>query len=135
VDPKPGEFIVDLCAAPGGKSLHMAELMENTGQLLAIDKSSAKLELLKQNRQRLGLTNIQVKAGDGASLKLDHPADRILVDAPCLGTGVLNRRPDQRFHKKPEDLPRLVEIQRRLLAHAATLVRPGGSIVYSTCSI
>jgi 16S rRNA (cytosine967-C5)-methyltransferase len=135
VDPKPGEFVIDLCAAPGGKSLHLAELMENTGQLLAVDKSAAKLELLKQNRQRLGLTNIQVKAADGASLKLDQPANRILVDAPCLGSGVLNRRPDQRFHKKCEDLERLVEIQRRLLTHAASLLRVGGSIIYSTCSI
>jgi 16S rRNA (cytosine967-C5)-methyltransferase len=135
VDPKPGEFVVDLCAAPGGKSLHLAELMENTGQLLAIDKSATKLELLKENRQRLGLTNIQIKSADGASLALERPADRILVDAPCLGTGVLNRRPDQRTHKKSEDLQRLVEIQRRLLTHAASLVRVGGSLVYSTCSI
>jgi 16S rRNA (cytosine967-C5)-methyltransferase len=135
LDPKPGEFVVDLCAAPGGKSLHLAELMENSGQLLAIDKSATKLELLKQNRQRLGLTNIQVKAADGATLTLERPADRILVDAPCLGTGVLNRRPDQRFRKKCEDLKQLVEIQRRLLTQAASLVRVGGSIVYSTCSI
>jgi 16S rRNA (cytosine967-C5)-methyltransferase len=135
VDPKPGEFVVDLCAAPGGKSLHLAELMENTGLVLAIDKSESRLELLKQNRQLLGLTNIQVKVADGATLTLERPADRILVDAPCLGTGVLNRRPDQRFQKKPEHLKSLVEVQRRLLTHAASLIRPGGSIVYSTCSI
>jgi len=135
VDPKPGEFVVDLCAAPGGKSLHLAELMENTGLVLAVDKSKTRFKLLQDNRHVLGLTNIQIKVSDGASLRLERPPDRILVDAPCLGTGVLNRRPDERTRKRLEDLEKLVEIQKRLLCKAASLLKVGGTLIYSTCSI
>ncbi len=135
LDPKPGEFVVDLCAAPGGKSLHLAELMENRGLVLAVDKSAARLKLLEKSRKILGFRNIQVAVDDSTKLVLKRQADRILVDAPCLGTGVLNRRPDARNHKRPSDLQNLTVLQRQLLSQAASLVRVGGSIVYSTCSI
>jgi 16S rRNA (cytosine967-C5)-methyltransferase len=134
-DPKPGEFVVDLCAAPGGKTLHLAELMENTGLVLAVDKSKTRFKPLQVNRHFLDLTNIQIKVSDGANLSLERPPDRILVDAPCLGTGVLNRRPDERTRKRLEDLAKLVEIQKRLLRKAASLLKVGGSLIYSTCSI
>jgi 16S rRNA (cytosine967-C5)-methyltransferase len=126
---------VDLCAAPGGKTLHLAELMENTGLVLAVDKSKTRFKPLQVNRHFLDLTNIQIKVSDGANLSLERPPDRILVDAPCLGTGVLNRRPDERTRKRLEDLAKLVEIQKRLLRKAASLLKVGGSLIYSTCSI
>jgi 16S rRNA (cytosine967-C5)-methyltransferase len=136
VDPKPGDLIVDLCAAPGGKSLHLAELMENTGRVVAVDKHASRLNLLKQNRNRLGLTNIEIFAEDGRQFKLaGAAADRVLLDAPCTGTGVINRRSDLRFRREPLDIVALTELQHELLANAATLVKPGGILVYSTCSI
>ena len=135
VDPQPGELIVDLCSAPGGKSLHMAELMNNTGRVVAVDKNEKRLQLLKQNRTRLGLTNIEIAAADGRTFALDKPANKVLLDAPCTGTGVMNRRSDLRFNREPPDIASLTELQRELLANAARLVKPGGILVYSTCFI
>jgi 16S rRNA (cytosine967-C5)-methyltransferase len=136
VDAKPGkEVIVDLCAAPGGKSLHMAEMMENSGRVIAVDKHASRLNLLKENRQRLGLTNIEIVAADGRSFTLEKPADRVLLDAPCTGTGVVNRRSDLRFRREAVDIGSLTELQRELLNNAADLVKPGGVLVYATCSI
>lgn len=134
-DPKPGELIVDLCAAPGGKSLHMGEMMDNTGRVVAVDKSESRLNMLKQNRNRLGLTNIEIAVCDGRTFALDKPADRVLLDAPCTGTGVINRRSDLRYNRDPVDIVSLSELQKELLANAAKLVKPGGILVYSTCSI
>jgi 16S rRNA (cytosine967-C5)-methyltransferase len=136
VDARPGkEVIVDLCAAPGGKSLHMAEMMENSGRVIAVDKHASRLNLLKENRQRLGLTNIEIFAADGRSFTLEKPADRVLLDAPCTGTGVVNRRSDLRFRREAVDIGSLTELQRELLNNAADLVKPGGILVYATCSI
>ena len=135
VDAKPGEHIIDLCAAPGGKSLQMAEMMENTGRVVAVDKSESRLNLLKQNRNRLGLTNIEVFAADGRTFTVERLADKVLLDAPCTGTGVINRRSDLRYNREPFDIQSLAELQRELLSNAAKLVKPGGVSVYSTCSI
>lgn len=136
VDARPGkELIVDLCAAPGGKSLHMAEMMENSGRVIAVDKHASRLNLLKENRQRLGLTNIEIVTADGRSFTLEKPADRVLLDAPCTGTGVANRRSDLRFRREAIDIGSLTELQRQLLNNAADLVKPGGILVYATCSI
>lgn len=135
VDPKPGETVVDLCAAPGGKTTHLAELMDNTGQIIAVDKSDRRLELIRTNRSRLGLTNIKVQPSDGRTFTLDNAADRVLVDAPCTGTGVLGKRPDIRYQRSQGELKTLVELQRDLLKNAAALVKPGGVLVYSTCSL
>ncbi|HEY9793637.1 MAG TPA: SAM-dependent methyltransferase, partial [Candidatus Obscuribacterales bacterium] len=135
VDAKPGETIIDLCAAPGGKAVHMAEMMEGKGRVLAVDLHENRLNLLKQTRQRVGLTNIQVYAADGTTFDPGVPADRVLIDAPCMGTGVINRRSDLRFKRQAPDVEALVELQKRLLSHAAGLVRDGGVLVYSTCSI
>lgn len=134
-DPQPGELIVDLCAAPGGKSLHIAELLKNTGRVLAIDSHESRLKLVKKNRTRLGLTNLETMVADGRTLLLPQLADRVLLDAPCTGTGVINRRTDLRYRKEPVDLIALTNLQRELLANAAQLVRPDGVLIYSTCSI
>lgn len=135
VAPQPGDFVLDLCAAPGGKSLHMAELMQGRGRIVAVDSHTGRLNLLRKNRQRLGLTNIELTIADASTLVLPEPADRVLVDAPCSGTGVINRRTDMRFHRQAPDIETLVAVQRAILANAASLVKPGGVLVYSTCSI
>lgn len=135
VDPKAGEVVVDLCAAPGGKSLHLAELMEGKGRVIAVDVNPSRLNLLKKSRQRMGLTNIEIQAADGREFNPGSPVDRVLIDAPCTGTGVINRRSDIRLRREAPDVEQLVSIQRELLNHAATMVKPGGILVYSTCSI
>lgn len=134
VDPRAGESIVDLCAAPGGKTLHMSELMENKGRIVAVDKHEGRLNLVKANRQRLGLTNIEIKACDGITFQCE-PVDKVLVDAPCSGTGVINKRSDIRFKLQPQDITAVCTIQKALLDNAAKLVKPGGYLIYSTCSI
>jgi 16S rRNA (cytosine967-C5)-methyltransferase len=135
VEPRSTDFIIDLCAAPGGKTLHIAELMENKGRVVAVDQSASRLTPLKESRTRLGLKNLEIVAHDGRTFKSPTLADKILVDAPCTGTGVINRRADLRFKRKPEDLASLIELQRELLQNASTCIKPGGSLIYSTCSI
>jgi 16S rRNA (cytosine967-C5)-methyltransferase len=134
-DPKPGDVVIDLCAAPGGKTVHMGEMMDNHGRIIAVDVSETRLNLIKKARSRLELTNIETVAFDGRRFQFEQGADRVLLDAPCTGTGVLNRRSDMRYQRQPGDLVQLVELQRQLLTNAATLVKPGGILVYSTCSI
>ena len=135
VDPKSSDLVIDLCAAPGGKTLHMAEMMENRGRVIAVDQSASRLTPLKESRTRLGLKNIEIVAHDGRTFKSPILADKILVDAPCTGTGVINRRPDMRYKRKQEDLASLIELQRELLQNASQLVKPGGILIYATCSI
>lgn len=135
VDPKPGEVVVDLCAAPGGKSVHLAELMENKGKVIAVDSHAGRLRLLKDTRNRLGLTNIEIQIADGTNLTLESSVDRILIDAPCSGTGVINRRSDLTLNRQAPDMVALVELQKQLLDNAGKLLKPGGIMVYSTCSI
>lgn len=135
VDPKPGEVIIDLCAAPGGKSLHLADLMEGRGRVLALDQSAKRLNMLKRERTRLSLSNIEIVQADGTTYQPEFLADRILIDAPCTGTGVINKRADLRFNREMPDLERLITLQKSLLNQAAKLVKPGGILVYSTCSI
>ena len=135
VDPKKGETIVDLCAAPGGKTVHMAEILENTGRVIAVDKHESRLKLVRDARAKQGLKNLETVAADGCDFKLERLADRVLVDAPCSGTGVINRRTDIRTNREPADIEALTGIQRALLNNAATLVKPGGILVYSTCSL
>jgi 16S rRNA (cytosine967-C5)-methyltransferase len=137
LQPKSGENIVDLCAAPGGKSTHLAELMKDQGKVWSVDDHQHKIELIAANAKRLQLDSIQPSLGDARSFEIPVGglADAVLVDAPCTGTGVLRRRVDARYRRKPEDILKLVEIQREILSHAAKLVRPGGRLVYSTCSL
>lgn len=135
VDPQKGETIVDLCAAPGGKTVHIAEILENTGRVIAVDKHESRLKLVKDARTRQGLKNLETVAADGCEFTLDRPVDRVLVDAPCSGTGVINRRTDIRTNREPADIEALNGIQKALLRNAAKLVKAGGVLVYSTCSL
>lgn len=136
LNPQPGETVIDLCAGLGGKTTHLAEWMDNRGLIYAYDLYAKKLHLLEQNASRLGITIIRSAAENVLHLTSDHAgAQRILLDAPCSGLGVLNRRADSRWHKKPEDVAALQKTQRGLLDQAARLVKKGGRILYSTCSV
>ena len=135
--PRPGERILDLCAAPGGKTTHIAELMNDEGVLIAVDVSRRKLRRLCENVRRLGLAVVECVASDGVRFASDHPGefDAVLVDAPCSNSGVLRRRVEARWRLNDTSLGELTEIQRRLLQAAAATVRVGGRLVYSTCSL
>lgn len=134
VAPRPGDTVVDLCAAPGGKTTHLAALMHDDGRILAVDNQEKRIRRLLDNVQRLGLTAIETAVGDAAALTPDRQADRVLVDAPCSGLGVIRRKPDIRWRVTPETLAALLPVQQRLLQAAAAWVKPGGRLVYSTCS-
>ena len=136
LDPKPAEFVIDACSAPGGKTTHIAEMMQNQGRVLAVDIYEHKLGLIKQNAQRLGLGVIETRLGDAALLGEEFAglADRVLVDAPCSGLGVLRRKPDARWRKTMEHIKHFPALQLKLLIGAAACVKPGGVLVYSTCT-
>ncbi|MBI1805127.1 MAG: 16S rRNA (cytosine(967)-C(5))-methyltransferase RsmB [Ignavibacteriae bacterium] len=133
LDPKPGEDVIDMCAAPGGKTTFIAELMRNQGRITAVDKYESKLMLIRTSCDRLGITNVYPMVCDAADLDM-RPVDKILVDAPCSGLGALRKKPDIKWKRVPEDIPQLAKLQQRLLENAARLVKPGGTIVYSTCT-
>ena len=136
VDPQPGETIADACAAPGGKTLHLAELMQDKGTVWAIDLTPSRLKKIQQNIDRLGLQSIQIKPGDSRNLpdRVDH-CDRVLVDAPCSGLGTLHRHADARWRQTPASVQDLAELQHHILAHTATWVQSGGVLVYATCTL
>jgi 16S rRNA (cytosine967-C5)-methyltransferase len=132
--PQPGETILDLCAAPGGKTSFIAQLMNNEGKIVACDISEDRLILLQENCQRLGVTCVEPMSASAFSLQ-PSAFDRILVDAPCSNTGVIRRRVDLRWRISPEEISRLQRTQLELLKLAATKLKPGGVLVYSTCSL
>jgi 16S rRNA (cytosine967-C5)-methyltransferase len=134
LDPRPGERVLDLCAAPGGKTTQLAELMGGKGVVVAVDLPD-RIGLVAESAKRLGLPNIECVAGDGATVAFKGFFDAILVDAPCSNTGVLSRRPDVRWRLKENDIAGAVAIQRALLGNAARLLKPLGRLVYSTCSL
>jgi 16S rRNA (cytosine967-C5)-methyltransferase len=133
--PQPGDTILDLCAAPGGKAAHLAELMGNQGRVVACDVDSCRLQIVQGLTRRLGLTIVETHLLEKDGGLPGESFDRALVDAPCSNTGVLGRRPEARWRLRPEDLRHLVTLQRRLLGQALGAVRVGGIVVYSTCSI
>jgi 16S rRNA (cytosine967-C5)-methyltransferase len=137
VQPRPGETIVDLCAAPGGKSTHLAELMQDRGRIISLDDHPHKVELIADTARRLKLTAIVPVCADARSFTLPEgaTADAVLVDAPCSGTGVLRRRVDARYRRTPAEIAQLATVQREILNQAASLVKPGGRLVYSTCTL
>lgn len=135
LDPQPNENILDLCAAPGGKTTAMAERMQDEGAVLAVDIDETRLERLRENVLRLGLNCIQPKALHQIDLKKAGPFDRILIDAPCSNTGVMRRRVDVRWRLNAREIPVLADGQLDLLNRAAPLLKHAGVIVYSTCSI
>jgi 16S rRNA (cytosine967-C5)-methyltransferase len=128
-----GKHILDLCAAPGGKAAQAATL---GAYVIAVDKSPARLEILRQNLARLKLQDrVGVVKGDAANLHLPEPVDIILLDAPCTATGTIRRHPDLLRHRDAGDVARLGALQRQMLDHATTLLKPGGLLVYATCSL
>ena len=135
LDPHPGETILDMCSAPGGKTTAIAECMKDRGRILATDLYPARLKPLKQNLYRLGLTSIHPIAADARHLTLNTTFDRILVDAPCSSLGILNHHPDLRWRRRESDIHDLSHLQRTLLSRAANYLRPGGTLVYSTCTL
>lgn len=137
VAPEAGMDVLDTCAAPGGKANHLAELMGNSGRVLAVDVSEDRLALVGQASSRLGNSIVETVRADATrpGEAVGGEFDRVLVDAPCTGLGTLARRPDARWRKKAEDVRRLASLQTALLSAAAPLVRQGGLLVYSTCTI
>ncbi|MFD0671812.1 16S rRNA (cytosine(967)-C(5))-methyltransferase RsmB [Cohnella sp. GCM10027633] len=137
-DPRPGMNVLDCCAAPGGKSTHLAERMSDKGKVLANDVHFHKEALIQQQADRLGLACIETMVSDALELADRLPAasfDVVLLDAPCSGLGVIRRKPEIKWNKTQDDVDSLAELQRRLLDQAQSLVKPGGTLVYSTCTI
>jgi 16S rRNA (cytosine967-C5)-methyltransferase len=136
--PNENELILDACAAPGGKSTHIAETMKLTGGVISLDLHEHKVKLINENAKRLGLGNIRTIAMDSRNAG-DHFEkeyfDRILLDAPCSGLGVMRRKPDMKYTKKEQDLYQLSTIQQNLLDSVSPLVKKGGILVYSTCTV
>ena len=136
--PTENDMILDMCAAPGGKSTHIAQLLGGKGKVYSVDKFDAKIKMMKQNAERLGITNIEFIQDDAADLQdervKDLKFDKILLDAPCSGLGVLSKKPEIRWKREFEDVLALTEIQKNLLNSAVKYLKPGGVIVYSTCS-
>jgi len=134
LDPQPDEKIYDLCAAPGTKSIMIADLTEAKSDILSVDISAERLELLAENALNFGAENIKIRRGDILELSLPL-ADAVLLDAPCTGTGVLSKRADLRWRRDEQGLKNAVELQEQLLEEAANMVKLGGRLVYSTCSL
>ncbi|GAA3748806.1 MULTISPECIES: RsmB/NOP family class I SAM-dependent RNA methyltransferase [Flavobacterium] len=137
LDVKPGMRVVDTCAGAGGKTLHMASLMENKGQLIAMDLYESKLKQLKLRAKRNGAFNIEYRIIDSTKVikKLHEKADRVLIDAPCSGLGVLKRNPDSKWKLQPEFIDNIRKVQSEVLENYSKIVKPGGKLVYATCSV
>jgi 16S rRNA (cytosine967-C5)-methyltransferase len=136
LDPQPGDRVLDLCAAPGGKTTHMAALMGDEGEVVAVERHAGRADALAATAARLHASIVTVRQGDAAAFRLDGaPFDRVLVDPPCSGLGTLRSRPDLRWRATPEQIAGLVGEQRAILDAAADALRPGGRLVYSTCTL
>jgi 16S rRNA (cytosine967-C5)-methyltransferase len=136
LDPQPGERVLDVAAAPGGKASACAERMDDTGLVVAADVNPGRVRSLARGLRRLGLDSIQPVVADGRHpFVANDTFDRVLVDAPCSGLGVLRRRPDARWRVRPDDVTALGLLQRELLLAAAATVRPGGRLVYAVCTV
>ena len=137
LSPLPGETVLDLCTAPGGKAIHLALLMQNSGHIRAVDKHVARLGLVKESAARLGLTSIECEVGDALTYQsgTEKQYDRVLIDVPCSGTGVFSKRPDLKWRITQADVIRLASLQQEMLHNAAAQVKPGGVLVYSTCTL
>ena len=137
VDARPGNTVIDACAAPGGKTTHLAALMENRGRVIACDVRPARLAAVSRQAARLGATIVEAQLLDAAQIGTEHPgtADRVLVDAPCSGLGVIRRRPEIKWRVDEAALSTLAARQREILHGAAGAARPGGVVIYSVCSI
>ena len=137
LNPRENSSLLDVCAAPGGKTTHLAELMNNTGEIMACDKSQGKIKLIQENAKRLGVKNIETRVNDARVLNKEFidKFDYVLVDAPCSGTGLYRKKPDIKWNKDLEDIRALAEIQLEILDKAKDYVKDGGELLYSTCSL
>ncbi|MEW4370491.1 16S rRNA (cytosine(967)-C(5))-methyltransferase RsmB [Paenibacillus kandeliae] len=138
VQPQPGMDVLDCCAAPGGKTAHLAEKMQNRGRIIANDIHEHKRKLIDDQAERLHISVIETTVGDALTLADRYPAgsfDRILLDAPCSGLGVIRRKPDLKWNKTAADIGAITELQQQLLETVAPLLKPDGILVYSTCTI
>ena len=137
LDVKPGMKVVDACAGAGGKTLHLASLMENKGQIIAMDIYESKLKKLKIRARRNGVHNVEIRPIDSTKpiKKLHGKADRVLIDAPCSGLGVLRRNPDDKWKLSPKFISDIKQTQQNILSSYSKMVKPGGKLVYATCSI
>ena len=133
LDPLPGDSVLDACAAPGGKATHLAELMGNSGSVAALENDPGRMRRVLENKARLGTDIIQPVLGDARSYR-EGSFDRILIDAPCSGLGVLRRHPDGRWNKKEETIRERAALQRNILNNCSSLLKPGGVLVYATCT-
>ena len=137
MNPQKGEYILDACAAPGGKTTYMAEIMENEGQILAWDIYEHRTKLIEENAKRLGIEIIKTEVKDASiyNEKLKEKFDKILLDVPCLGIGVIKRTPDIKWQRNIEDIKKITNIQVKILENCSRYLKKGGELVYSTCSI
>ena len=135
LDPQPGERVLDLCAAPGGKTTHLAALMQDTGAIVAVERHAGRASALRRTCERLRCTNVEVLVQDAARYTTEEPFDRVLVDPPCSGLGTLQGHPDLRWRTTPEAIERLARTQAGILEAATAALGPGGTLVYSTCTL
>ncbi|MBB6216953.1 16S rRNA (cytosine967-C5)-methyltransferase [Anaerosolibacter carboniphilus] len=137
LDPKPQEVVMDVCAAPGGKTTHIAQLMENRGTIIARDIHEHKLKLIDNTAKRLGITIIKTQCYNAKEIDetMIDKAHRVLVDAPCSGLGIIRRKPEIKYNKKPDDLKKITDLQLEILENASKYVIENGYLVYSTCTI
>jgi NOL1/NOP2/sun family putative RNA methylase len=136
LDPKPNEVVIDMCAAPGGKSTHLAQLMNNKGTLILIERNSKRIPALEVNLRRMGITNSMVINLDAINIeKLNFKADRILLDAPCTGEGLIRQDKSRKRSRSKNDINKMVSVQKKLLVAGLQALKPGGKLLYSTCSI
>ncbi|WP_297631739.1 16S rRNA (cytosine(967)-C(5))-methyltransferase RsmB [uncultured Clostridium sp.] len=131
------DIILDICSAPGGKTTHIAELLNNTGKVLAFDLHENKLNLIKENCNRLGITNVELSQMDGRELNesLINKGDRVLLDVPCSGLGIISRKPEIKWNKSIKDLKEIVKIQREIMENSWKYLKVGGTMIYSTCTL
>ncbi len=136
-DPAPGELVLDLCGAPGGKSLHIADKMKGTGRVIVRDLTEAKIRMVEDNIARAGFTNMEAEVWDAREPdpRYEGKADLVIADLPCSGLGIIGKKPDIKYQATEEKLADLALLQREILAAAARYVKPGGRLIYSTCTI
>jgi len=135
LDPKPNERVLDLCAAPGGKTAYIAAKMENKGEIVALDKYESRIKVLQKNLARLKVSNVNFIETDALEFESEELFDKVLLDAPCSGLGTLTKKPDLKWKRELMDIKKLSELQYKLLTKGASLLKPGGYLVYSTCTI
>lgn len=137
MDLEEGMTVLDLCSAPGGKTCHIAEIMNNTGDVFAFDIHLSKLPMIKENAERLGIRNIKCNVLDATKYDTTYKekADRVLIDVPCSGLGIIRKKPEIKWNKNTNAMKELIEIQRQIMTNACKYVKPGGKLIYSTCTL